>query len=279
MKIGIRAHDMEKASLEDLVQNMNSMGFSCTQLALKKAIHTFNVEPEAMTPGMAFYIKEIFEKNKVDIAVLGCYLNLANPVEEQRKEIIETYKSHIRFASILGCGMVGTETGAMNVEYSYEQSNHSKEALEVFIESLKVVVDYSEKMGVIFGVEPVYKHIMSDIDRTYKVLSSVNSPNLQVIFDPVNLLSVNNYNRQDEIIKGGFQLFGRDIAVIHAKDFKVEGEEIISLPSGSGLLNYELLMSKIKTHKPFIHVLLEDTNPSNVVYAKEFVEKTYTNIV
>ena len=46
-----------------------------------------------MTPGMALYIKQVFAENKVDIAVLGCYLNLANPNPEKLKKIIDTYKA------------------------------------------------------------------------------------------------------------------------------------------------------------------------------------------
>jgi sugar phosphate isomerase/epimerase len=278
MRIGIRAHDMENAPLEKLVQNISEKGFQCAQLALQKAIHTFNVSPEAMNPGMAFYIKEIFNRNNVDIAVLGCYLNLTNPVEQERNSIMDIYKTHIRFASLLGCGMVGTETGAMNREYSYEKANHSETALLTFIENLKVIIDYSEKMGVIIGIEPVYNHIVSDIERAYRVMASVNSPNLQIILDPVNLLTFNNFKDQEFIIKGAFELFSKDIAVIHLKDFKIEEEKIISTPIGTGLLNYELLLGILKKQKPFIHVLLEDTQPSNAVQSREFLEEIYRNI-
>ncbi len=279
MRIGIRAHDMEKAPLEELVKNIKDKGFYSTQLALQKAIHDFNTSPEAMTPGMAFYVREIFSRYKVDIAVLGCYLNLANPVEEERKQILGTYKTHIRFAGLLGCGMVGTETGAVNREYTFEPANHSEKALEVLIENLKTIVEYAEKMGVIVGMEPVYKHIVSDIERANRVLNAVNSPNLQIILDPVNLLNYDNYKEQDDIIKGAFQLFGRDIAAIHIKDFQVGNKKIAEIPAGNtGLFHYETLLTLIKSRKPFIHVLLEGTSPSNAIIARKHLEDIYQNI-
>ena len=126
LRLGIRAHDMEKCSFEQLIENISNKGFCCTQLALKKAITEFNVNREAMSPGMALYMKEVFDKNKVDVAVFGCYLNLANPDPKQLAQIQKNYEAHIRFASLLGCGMVGTETGAVNVEYKYEPANHSE---------------------------------------------------------------------------------------------------------------------------------------------------------
>ena len=48
------------------------------------------------------YLKKIFAENELDIAVLGCYLNLANPNEESLKAIKNKYLAHIRFASLLG---------------------------------------------------------------------------------------------------------------------------------------------------------------------------------
>ena len=278
MRIGIRAHDMERAPFEELVQNINKKGFHSAQLALQKAIHEFNVNIEAMTPGMAFYIKEVFAEYKVDIAVLGCYLNLTNPIDQERKHIMETYKTHIRFASLLGCGMVGTETGSLNPDYSFKKANHSEAALELFIETIKRIVDYAEKMGVIIGVEPVFKHIISDLERTYRVLNAVNSPNLQIIFDPVNLLNYDNYMEQDDIIKGAFQLFGKDIAVIHSKDFRIENKEIVEVTTGTGSFHHELLLGLVKQQKPFMHVLLEGTKPDEAITARKYLEEIYQNI-
>lgn len=277
MRIGVRGHDMEPAPIEELVANIRKKGFCCTQLALPKAIHDFNVSEEAMTPGMALYLKQVFADNKVDVAVLGCYHNLASPNKEQLKKTMDTYKAHIRFASLLGCGVVGTETGAVNEAYKYEPANHSEEALQIFIENLRVIVDYAEKMGVIFAIEPVWGHIVYDLKRARRVLDAIDSPNLQIIFDPVNTICIENYEKQDELLNEAFTLLKNDIAIIHAKDFVVENGQVKSVPSGKGMLNYDLLMKLIKEHKPYINVLLENTKPDNAIETREFVENKYKN--
>ncbi len=278
MRIGIRAHDVAYAPLEQLIPNIHAQGFHCMHIALSKSIKEFKPEVETMTPGLAMYIKELCRKNDVDIAVLGCYLNLCNPDPVKHAEIVEKYKAHIRFASILGCGVVGTETGAVNVEYKFEPANHSEEALDLFIENLRPIVAYAEKMGVIFAIEPVYKHIVYTVERARKVLDAINSPNLQIIFDPVNLLSVDNYKDQDEIITKAFDLLGKDIAVVHAKDYVEENGELKSIAAGTGGMNYPLLLKKIKEHKPFVHVTLENTVPENAVATREFMEKLYAEV-
>lgn len=134
MRLGIRAHDTKYAPLDEMVANIHNMGFHCMHIALAKSIKEFKPEIETMTPGLAMYMKEICRKNDVDVAVLGCYLNLCNPDPEQHKKIVDKYIASIRFASILGCGVVGTETGAVNTEYKYEPANHTEEALQTFIE-------------------------------------------------------------------------------------------------------------------------------------------------
>lgn len=278
MQIGIRAHDVEYAPLHELIPRIHEQGFTCMHIALSKSIKEFKVDIPAMTPGLAMYIKNLCAENYVDIAVLGNYLNLAHPDPEKLKEITEKYVAHLRFASILGCSVVGTETGAVNAEYKYEAANHDREALDLFVKNLTPVVRAAEKFGQIVAIEPVWKHIVYGPEQARYVLDEIGSPNLQIIFDPVNMLYTGNIDKQDEIIEKTFELLAKDIAVIHMKDFEVDGDELKSIPAGMGGLNYELLLSKIKEHKPFIQCTLENTKPENAVKTREFVQDLYEKV-
>lgn len=276
MRIGIRAHDVKSDTFEGLVQAIHEQGMHCCQLAVPKAVKEFPTQKEVLTPGLALYMKEIFAQNKVDVAVLGCYLNLATPDEAELADTTDTYKRHILFASLLGAGVVGTETGNCNKEYRYEPHSHTEEALQIFIKNLRPIVEYAEKLGVIIGIEPVKRHIVCNAKRARKVLDAINSPNLQIIFDPVNLLDETNYQDHVEIIKEFTEILGADIAIIHAKDFRMEGGKLLSCPCGMGVMDYEYLLSYIKNHKPHIHVLLEDTQPENALQARQFMEDAYS---
>ena len=286
MRIGIRAHDVKADTFEGLVKEIHNEGMHCCQLAVPKAVHEFPTKKEVLTPGMALYMKEVFAENKVDVAVLGCYQNLATPDEAALKDTIDTYKRHIVFASLLGAGVVGTETGACNTEYRTEPFSFTEEALEIFIKNLRPVVEYAEKLGVIVAIEPVCRHIVNNAKRARKVLDAIDSPNLQIIFDPVNLLCVDNLAQQDEIIEKAFDLLLKDIAVVHCKDYIVEGSELKSVAAGTGKgnpvtgggLNYPLLLKKIKEHKPYVHCTLENTVPENAVATREFMERTYASV-
>lgn len=278
MRIGIRAHDVKADTFEGLVKEIHNEGMHCCQLAVPKAVHEFPTKKEVLTPGMALYMKEVFAENKVDVAVLGCYQNLATPDEAALKDTIDTYKRHIVFASLLGAGVVGTETGACNTEYRTEPFSFTEEALEIFIKNLRPVVEYAEKLGVIVAIEPVCRHIVNNAKRARKVLDAIDSPNLQIIFDPVNLLDEPNYQEYPAIFKEFVEILGPDIATIHAKDFKIENGKLLSCACGTGQMDYEFLLRYIKEHKPHIHVLLEDTNPSNAQQARQFMEEKYASL-
>lgn len=278
MQLGIRLHDIKKAPLEERLAIAKEQGFKCGHIALGKVISEYSTDNSALTPGLALYLKKLFTANDQDIAVLGCYLNLANPNTETMKKTYARYLANIRFAALLGAGVVGTETGAVNEEYKFEEANHSEEALELFIERLKPVVEYAEKFGVILAIEPVAKHIVCNPKRARRVLDSIASPNLQIIFDPVNLLDINNYENRDDIFAEAMDLLGKDIAVVHLKDFVVDGDELKSVACGTGCMKYDEILRFIKKSKPFIHATLENTNPDNAVAARKYIQNIYDSL-
>ena len=261
MQLGIRLHDVQKLPFEERVAAVHEGGFACGHLALAKFIDEFPTTDEALTPGLAMYIKNVFAKNEVDIAVLGCYLNLATPNHEELKKTVHRYMAHIRFASWLGCGVVGTETGAPNEAYAFTPECGN-----------------AESMGVVFAIEPVFRHIVCNPARARRVLDEINSPNLQVIFDPVNLLDIANYQERDSVFREAIDLLGQDIAMVHLKDFRIENGKMISVGCGMGEMDYTEILKFVKERKPFIHATLEDTKPDNNQQARNFILREYERV-
>lgn len=276
MQIGIRLHDSKKAPLEERLKNVKAQGFQCAHIALSKLFEDKKYSDiSALTPGYAMYLKKCFEENELDIAVLGCYLNPANPNPEKLKEIQKKYEAHIRFASVLGAGVVGTETGAPNEDYKFEPACRSREALDAFIRGLEPVVEYAESAGVILAIEPVAKHIVYDEKRAREVLNAIASPNLRIILDAVNLLDYDNYKNQKEVVQRAIDELHEEIAVIHIKDYVIKDKNIISVGAGQGYMDYDALLSFIAKEKPYIHATLENTTPETAVSSRELIENRY----
>ncbi|MEY8355105.1 sugar phosphate isomerase/epimerase family protein [Lachnospiraceae bacterium 54-53] len=272
MQIGIRLHDAAPGTMEERIKFVHDQGFTCVHLALAKTVKEHSVENSALTPGYAAYLRKKFAENDVDIAVLGCYLNLAHPDPEEIKKIQERYFAHLRFASVLGCSVVGTETGAPNAEYRYEPACHTEAALQTFIKNFRPVVECAEKFGVIMAIEPVWSHIVCDSRRALQVLKEINSPNLRIILDPVNLLSVENSGHYEQVIAEAIEDLGPYTDVLHMKDFVIRDGRVVSGAPGTGVMKYDVIMDFVKKEKPFIQATIEDSTPDNAEQSREFLE-------
>ena len=251
IQFGLRLHDAEKLPMEQLLPLVKEKGFTCAHLALSKAMKEYPCGPSALTPGYALYLRHLFEKNGIDVAVLGNYLNLAHPNPDAVKDMQEKYYAHIRFASLLGCGMVGTETGAPNPEYKFCPECRSDKAL-----------------------------ITYDAKRARLVLDEIGSHNLQILLDPVNMLSMDNVDRREEVFAEAIELLGKDVAMIHFKDFlrhDADGQ-LKACGAGQGEMeDYSTILRFAKQEKPFVFATLENTTPENAVACREFLQKQYDN--
>ena len=275
MRLGVRAHDFGKRPVEELAERIAGKGFSCVQLAPPKAIAGFDPDVGELSPGFACRVKEAFERRHIQIAVLGCYINLADPDVRQRQRQLARFKEYLRYARDFGCSVVGTETGSVNPDFSFHPGNRGEEAFQTVLGSVRELVAEAERFGVCVGIEGVERYVISDPPRIRRLIDGIGSNNLQIIFDPVNLLSGENYWRQDAIIKESFELFGDRIAILHAKDFVVEGGSLQPVLSGQGMLNYGLLMDLIKARKPYINILMEDTYPETVEDGARFLRSFF----
>ena len=240
MQFGIRLHDVVQAPVGERLRIIKEQGFTCAHVALSKVISENSVAPEALTPGYAMYLKRLF-------------------------------------AAHLGAGVVGTETGAPNVEYRFEEACWNEESLQIFIKNLRPVVKYAEQMGVLVAIEPVVRHIVCNPVRARRVLDEIASPNLRIILDPVNLLESYNYEEQDAIIDEALGLLGKDVAVLHVKDFVIKDGRLVSVPVGQGQCHWDRIMPYMKREKPYMHATLEDTEPDNAVAALNFITEIYRN--
>ncbi|WP_100407965.1 sugar phosphate isomerase/epimerase family protein [Bacillus solitudinis] len=277
MNLGVRAHDINKNTLEELVQEIASKKLNAVQLALPKSFDYIGTDLGTVTPGLAGHIGRTFQKENLQIAVLGCYINTVHPDVMARRHDIERFKEYIRFARDFGCSIIGTETGTVDPSVPFTLENRKEEVLETVIESVKEMVEEAEKFGVMVGLEAALTHPVHSIETMKTVLDRIPSNNLQVIFDPVNLMKVDNYQQQEEIFTKAFEWFGDKIVIVHVKDFIVEDNDIKVVPIGKGLLNYDFVMDLVKKRKPHIHFLMEDqTEPfidESIAYLKAKYEQ------
>jgi sugar phosphate isomerase/epimerase len=272
MQIGIRLHDTGPGSLAQRAQEARAQGFHRVHLALSKVLGEAYGHPAALTSELAEEV--VGALAPLNVAVLGCYLNLAHPDEDVYAGLVERYRAHLRFSRWLGGCVVGTETGNPNAEYRFDpETSHTDAALEGFIRRLAPVVREAERTGAVLAIEPVYTHIVSTPARARRVLDVIASPQLKIILDPVNLLHPLNLPQAGEMLAEAIELLGPDTAVFHIKDYVRKGDELQAVAAGSGEMDYAQVFRYIAKQGAQKPVTLENTTPANAVGARRFVEE------
>jgi sugar phosphate isomerase/epimerase len=277
--VGIRAHDLGCFAADELACRVSDAGFECVQLALGKAIKGVDLVNGGINAAMAREIAAAFARYQVRIEVLACYINPLHPDPQTRRSLLNLFKLHLHHARSFGCGIVALESGSLNGDYSQHPGNHGEEAFQQLLPVMRELVDEAGRYGVRVGIEAVTSHVVSTPEKMRQLLDEIDSSDLTVVFDPVNLLNGTNFNNRHEVLRRSLDLFGNDIAVVHAKDFRLDGERFETCPAGMGLLDYRTFLPELAQRSPGIAILLEEAGPEAAGFSRQFIQQTMTPFV
>lgn len=282
LQFGLRAHDFGTLPPEQLADALAVYKPASIQLALAKALANTPSKTGTFSPGYARRIRQIFDRKGIAIAVLGCYFNPVHPDKDIREKGLLRFEEHLRFARDFGCPLVGTETGSCNGDCSYHPDTQKSETFDTLCVSIERLVKTAEKYGSIVAVEAVAsKHTVDSIEKMKLLLDRIDSPNLQVIYDPINLIPVTGLTEsQPEFFRRAFDAFGTKIVAVHIKDFVMkDGHKVDTLPSGTGDLDYTALFKLLVERKPYIDVLLENSVPSKLNETLAFLNNKLNEVL
>lgn len=274
MNIGIRLHDTKPGTLEERLAFAKAQGFSCAHVALSKVLDDFSMEeaPEKLTEEYARRVRQDFDTSGLECAVLGCYLNLADPDPDRRARTQEIYKAHLRFAAMIGARVVGTETYANPESRFTDPAPESEEAFRLLLDSLKPVVRCAEETGAVLAVEPVWYHIISTPERAARMLEELPSDHLQIILDAVNLISPEKADRAEETVRRAVSLLGDRVRILHMKDFVMTPDgKMDACACGLGSMRYGQLLAFAAGRD--LPMTLENTVPENAEEARLHLER------
>ena len=225
LSVGVRLHDLPEGTVEERIRMAGKLGFSCIQLPSKVLYKSFGINRSGLTRELADHLREVLDASGVQVAVLGCYKNLATPDRQQLTDNFAEYEACLTFAQMVGGCPVGTETGRPNAQNRVADDRMTDEALDAFMDGLARVCECAEAVGGQILIEPGWNETVNTPDRCREVLERVPSPALGVIYDPVSLLHPSVVGEAQEITARMLYLCGSKIRVLHAKDFEVVDNE------------------------------------------------------
>ena len=278
LNCGMRTHDLcPKGDIDTVFDTIKANDIHMVQLAFQKSIAGYDFGPGHYSPGLAHMVADKLKERGIHVAILGCYINPTTPDEAKRKESVARFIEHLKYAKILGADMVGTETGRYSADFKVVPETYTEECYQRLLLSMREIVAAAEKLGMTVGVEAVHDHTLYSPEMMKRFLDDIDSPAVEAIMDPVNLISAENYTRQEEVIQRAIELYGDRVSVLHIKDFRMENGEPEFEHVGDGLFIYKPVLKWIKEQKPHIQLLLENSNRerfhSDVAYLQKIYEE------
>lgn len=254
-----RGHDItDTSTVEELAMALQKNGLQGIQLALNISFPEF-ASAEKLNTGMGNYIRNVFSERNITVAILSCYINMIHPDLEKRENLLQRFEQYVQYASSFGAHIVATETGCVLEEIQYAEANFTDEAFHEMLKVIQRLVSVAERFGIIVGIEPGLNHPLYSLEKVVDMLEYIPSKHLGIILDPTNLISVQSYPQQVELVQRAFELFGERIVAVHLKDFEVKENTLLPVDMGRGKMKYTELVRIIQRYKPYLYVVLEET--------------------
>ncbi|MHC5228202.1 sugar phosphate isomerase/epimerase family protein [Enterococcus sp. LJL99] len=268
----VRGHDLTNVSdSSDLAKQIADQKIHNVQFSLDVSFPELSAGNK-LNPGMGTFFKQTFAKQEIQVALLSCYSNLIHPDPVKRENILQKFESYLAHAHYFGASMVASETGSVLPDLGYTVDNFQPAVFEDLVAVIRRLVRVGEKNRMMVGIEAGLNHPLFSIERIHELVKRIDSPYLGIIFDPTNLITVDTYKEQVTIVRQAFQRFGDQIVCLHLKDFTVENGEIMPVPLGEGIIQYEEILTILHQYKPYSYVVLEETKDASISKAVDLIK-------
>ena len=282
MKLMVRAHDLGVKGADNINNRICELGLDGVQLVAYKSIDGISYSPCSLSSEQAKEIGSVIRKNGKEIALIGAYFNPVHPNTDKISNGIAVFKDYLSLAKYLGCDFVGSETGSYNGDpWIYHPMNHSDEALDRVVETFSLLADCAEENAVNIAMEGAFGHVCHTPERLFEAVRRIGKDNIRFIFDLYNYLDISNVDSAYDILDRGLALLNNRILLFHIKDFIIEDGKLKQCGVGKGVLDFNLILSKIYSHNKDAILVLEgtvgDDLPYAVAYLKDIINKIQNN--
>ncbi|MGN0812549.1 MAG: sugar phosphate isomerase/epimerase family protein [Candidatus Coproplasma sp.] len=279
MKVAFRTHDLGVKGVEAEVEKLKACGIDTVQLVAYKFIDEIPYKPGALNAENAKAVGDALKASGISVALIGAYFNPVHSNKEKVASCKQIFKDYLKYSHLLGCPVVGSETGSFNDDkWTYNPLNRTEEALNTVIETFTELADYAQSVGAYIGMEGAAGHVCWKPSVLKKAVDGVNRKNVKVIFDLYNYLDSTNYENYMDILDEGLKLFAGNILVFHMKDFVVEEGKVKQVPPGKGRFDYPAILKKIKAYDKDAVLVLEGTTGEDIIPCTQFVSRTWEEV-
>lgn len=279
MQIAFRTHDLGVKGLENAVQKCVSCGISAVQLVAYKFLDDVKYAPDGLTKERAEEIGKALKAAGISVPLIGAYFNPVHSNKEKVASCKAVFKDYLKYSALLGCNIVGSETGSFNDDkWTYNPLNRTEEALQTVIKTFKELALYAKEVGAYIGMEGAAGHVCWNVETLKRAVDGVGEDNVKVIFDIYNYLDAQNYKNYLKILDEGLNTFAGKIVVFHIKDCVFEDGKLKQVAPGKGMFDFNKILGKIKAYDENAVLVLEGTSGDDILPCINFINKVWESV-
>lgn len=279
MRICIRAHDLGVKGTDGILNQLETLGLDGVQMVCYKAYEDIPYAPGAITAEKAAAIGRAFAENGKMIPLVGAYFNPVHSDGEKAERCFRIFADYLAHCQAMGCSYVGSETGSFNDDkWTYHPQNRTEEALQTVVETFRRLCDIAAEHGSMVAMEGAAGHVCYDVATLARARKQMERKT-KVIFDLYNYMDESNQQDYLKILDQGLETFAGDILLFHMKDCRlVPGGKPEQVPLGTGDLDLEAILRRIKAYDPDAVLTLEGTTGQHIQYAITTIKEIWERV-
>lgn len=279
MKLCIRAHDLAEKGTEHILSEITHHGIDGVQMVCYKAYDHITYDPGSITSQSAQSIGQAFARAGKMIPLVGAYFNPVHPDREKAAKGEAIFAEYLQHCREMGCSFVGSETGSCYGDpWLYHPDSRTEASLQLVVDTFSRLCDVASAHGSMVAMEGAVDHVCYNVTTLAEARRRIGKPT-KVIFDLYNYLDCENQHDYLAVLEEGLQTFAGQILLFHMKDctFNADGRPK-QVPFGTGELDLEAILSRIKKYDENAVLTLEETVNPHITHAVKTIKEIWERV-
>jgi sugar phosphate isomerase/epimerase len=271
MDVGIFAKIFKRATLEETLDAIREHDLCAVQFNM--ACAGLPTLPDQVDPALAQRIRRAMDERGLNMVAISGTYNMIHPDPAQRESGLRRLGVLMQTCHTLGTPIITVCTGTRDAENMWRKhpDNDTPEAWHGLLAAMRSAADMAEQAGVNLGIEPELSNVVDSAEKARSLLDEIGSTRLKIVMDGSNLLRAKDVPRMRDIFQQAFDLLGKDVAVVHAKDLVIDGSAEHGA-AGTGVLDYDTYLALLKgigfTGPLVLHTLEEHQVDASVAFLR-----------
>jgi sugar phosphate isomerase/epimerase len=235
MQVGIFAKTFEGMDPDPVLRQAAAAGYAAVQYNM--ACSGIGSLPTDIPERAAAAVASAAKANGVTIAAVSATYNMLHPDMAQRALGRAAFAAIAAKARTMGTRLVTLCTGSRDAadQWRHHPDNDTESAWSEMLREFHVLLPIAERHDVILGVEPELANAVSSALKARRLLDTLRSDRVKIVFDPANLFETEAARPSREIIAEAICLLADSIVLAHAKDRKLDGG---FATAGTGVIDF-----------------------------------------